>query len=221
MASIGSYLYGVADDAIAVHVYGDSTARLQVGGTAVTLQQESRYPWDGAVAITIAPEMPTHFTLHLRIPGWCAGATLAVNGEAVDVAAAMTDGYVAITRDWAEGDAVRLDLQMRPERFFANPRIRQDLGRVALRRGPLLYCAEETDNLPRSATMTESFEPNLLGGIVTLRAEALRDDAENWHGALYRDVPPKSEGAALTAVPYFAWDNRDGGDMLVWLRDQA
>ena len=227
VASVGSYLYGVADDAVAVHVYGDSTAKLDVGGSPVTLRQESRYPWDGAVSIAVEPETPTRFTLHLRIPGWCAGASLAVNGTAVDVAAATENGYVAITREWASGDAVKLDLEMRPERLYANPRIRQDLGRVALRRGPLLYCAEATDNaggvhglqLPREAAVTDSFEPNLLGGVVTLRAEAARDDAEDWNGTLYRSGPPQSETAALKAVPYYAWDNRDAGDMLVWLRD--
>ena len=229
VASIGSYLYGVANDAIAVHVYGENTAKLTVGGKAVTLTQESRYPWDGAVAIAVAVDSPTRFTLHLRIPGWCSRATLAVNGEALDVAAQTTDGYVAITRDWASGDAVRLDLDMTPQRLYPNPRITADLGRVALRRGPLLYCAEATDNgggvhalkLPRTAPLGERYEPNLLGGVVTLEVEAERDTAADWNGTLYRAEPPRTEPAALKAVPYFAWDNREAGDMLVWLRDAS
>jgi DUF1680 family protein len=229
VASIGSYLYGVADDAIAVHLYGENTAKLVVGGRNVTLTQDSRYPWDGAVGITVTADTPTRFTLHLRIPGWCPAAKLAVNGEAVDVAAHTQDGYVAITREWASGDAVRLDLDMPPQRLYANPSIQADLGRVALRRGPLLYCAEATDNdggvhalkLPRPSRVTERYEPNLLGGVVTLSAEAERDSAADWNGTLYRTDPPATERAALKAVPYFAWDNRDAGDMLVWLRDGA
>ncbi len=114
-----------------------------------------------------------------------------------------------------------------PQRLYANPAIRHDLGRVALRRGPLLYCAEATDNpggvhafkLPRTAALTEGYEPNLLGGVVTLSAEAERDGASDWNGTLYRTDPPVTERATLNAVPYFAWDNRDPGDMLVWLRD--
>ena len=228
VASIGSYLYGVADDAIAVHLYGDSIAKLTVGGKAVTLTQESRYPWDGAVAITVEVDNPTRFTLHLRVPGWCSGATLGVNGEAVDVAAQTTDGYIAIRRDWVSGDNVRLDIEMKPQRLYANPNITADLGRVALRRGPLLYCAEATDNdggvhaltLSRTAQLGEHYEPNLLGGVVTLAAEAERDAAD-WNATLYRADPPHTERATLKAVPYFAWDNRDAGDMLVWLRDAS
>ncbi len=227
VAAIGSYLYGVADDAIAVHVYGDNTARLEVGGQPVTLTQESRYPWDGTVAITMGLTTPTRFTLHLRIPGWCRGATLAVNGVPVDVKAATVDGYVAIAREWVDGDAVRLELAMTAERLYANPEIRQDLGRVALRRGPLLYCAEATDNptgvqrlkIPRSTPLEEAFEPNLLGGLVTLSAKAEADASADWQGTLYRSEPPVTAPAALKAVPYFAWDNREGGEMLVWLRD--
>lgn len=227
VAAIGSYLYGVADDAIAVHVYGDSTAKLEVAGRPVTLTQESRYPWDGAVAIAVEVDQPTRFTLHLRVPGWCRGANLSVNGEPVDVATATTNGYVAVSREWRTGDAVRLDLEMGAERLYAHPEIRQDLGRVALRRGPLLYCVEATDNpagvqrlrVSREASLEEAFEPNLMGGMVTVSAAVTADATDDWNGTLYRSEPPREASAALKAVPYFAWDNREGGDMLVWLRD--
>ena len=228
VASIGSYLYGVADDAVAVHVYGDSTARLQVGGRAVTLTQDSRYPWEGAVAIEVEVEEPTRFTLHLRVPGWCRGARVAVNGAPVDVAAATRDGYVALERSWQAGDKVTLELAMGPERLYANPAVRQDLGRMALRRGPLLYCAEAVDNpggvetlrVPRAAPLREAFEPDLLGGVVTLTGEAGRDDAAGWEGTLYRTDPPQTAPATFKAVPYFAWDNRAPGAMQVWLREE-
>ena len=227
VASVGRYLYGVSDDAVAVHVYGDSTARLEVGGRPVTLTQESRYPWDGAVALAVDVPAPTRFTLHLRVPGWCRGAALSVDGERIDVAAATADGYVALDREWRGGEAVRLDLEMRPERLYAHPAVRQDLGRVALRRGPLLYCAEAVDNpggvqglsVPRAAPLAASFEPDLLGGVVTLTGEGTRDGAAGWDGALYRADPPATEPTPFKAVPYFAWDNRAPGDMQVWLRD--
>jgi DUF1680 family protein len=229
VASIGSYLYGVADDAIAVHIYGENTAELEVGGRRVTLTQESRYPWDGAIGITVGVDSPTRFTLHLRIPGWCPEARLAVNGQAVDIAAHMRDGYVAVAREWGSGDAVRLDLDMEPQRLYPNPNIQADLGRVALRRGPLLYCAESADNdvgvhsikLPRTSQLEARFEPDFLGGAVTLTADVERDSDHNWNGTLYRADPPATVRAALKAVPYFAWGNRDAGDMLVWLRDAS
>jgi uncharacterized protein len=226
VAAIGCYMYGVADDAIAVHLYGDNQARLEVAGRAVRLTQESRYPWDGAVAIAVDVDTPTRFTLHLRIPGWCRKATLSVNGKAVDLAGATADGYAAITREWAKGDRVRLDLDMPVERVRAHPEVRQDVGRIALMRGPLVYCLEGADNpislnrirVPEKAPFESRFEPDLLGGVVTLSARAEADGTADWTDTLYRREPTKAEATPIKAVPYFAWDNREPGEMLVWLR---
>ncbi|MBM2713038.1 glycoside hydrolase family 127 protein [Mesorhizobium caraganae] len=227
VASIGSYFYGLADDALAVHLYGDSTARFDIAGTPVSIVQTSNYPWDGAVSIRVEPDAPVEFTLHLRVPSWCRKATLKVNGAPVDLDAASNDGYAAIRREWQKGDRVELDLDMSISRLFANPQVRQDIGRVALARGPLIYCVEETDNagqlhritLPRTAEIEAHPEPNLLGGVVTLSAIGSRAEAENWGTALYRTEAPAVEQAKLKAVPYYAWDNRDPGEMVVWLRD--
>ena len=227
VASIGSYMYGVADDAIAVHLYGDNTARFEVAGRKVRLTQTSRYPWDGAVAIAVDADTPSRFTLHLRIPGWCRNAALSVNGEAVDLASATRDGYAALTRDWTAGDQVRLDLEMAVERVRAHPEVRQDAGRVALMRGPLLYCLEAADNavglnrlrVPEQARFDCRFEPDLLGGVTTLSADVEANATADWDGALYRREPARTEAAPIKAIPYFAWDNRQPGEMLVWLRD--
>ncbi|MBZ9979331.1 glycoside hydrolase family 127 protein [Mesorhizobium sp. BR-1-1-10] len=227
VASIGSYFYSLADDALAVHLYGDSTARFDIAGTPVTLTQASRYPWDGAVEITVEPQAPVEFTLHLRVPAWSGNAGLAVNGETVDLEDLTSDGYAAIRRRWQKGDRVRLDLEMPIERLYANPEVRQDAGRVALSRGPLIYCVEATDNdsrlhrltLPRTAGIEAHDEPDLLGGVVTLSATAQADAGDGWQDGLYRSDPPARVETRLTAIPYFAWDNREPGEMLVWLRD--
>ncbi|MEI9429819.1 glycoside hydrolase family 127 protein [Mesorhizobium sp. Cs1299R1N3] len=227
VASIGSYFYSLADDALAVHLYGDSAARFDISGVPVTLAQASRYPWDGAVEITVEPQAPVAFTLHLRVPGWSSGARLEINGEAVDLEELTSDGYAAIRRLWAKGDRVRLDLEMPIERLYANPEVRQDAGRVALSRGPLIYCVEATDNdtslhrltLPRTAGIEAHDEPDLLGGVVTLSATAQADAGDGWRDGLYRSEPPAKVETRLTAIPYFAWDNREPGEMLVWLRD--
>jgi DUF1680 family protein len=226
VAAIGSYMYGVADNAIAVHLYGDNTARLETAGRKVTLTQTSRYPWDGAVGIAVDVETPTHFTLYLRIPGWSRSARLSVNGASVDLAAATTDGYAAIARDWARGDEVRLDLDMAVERLHAHPEVRQDAGRIALKRGPLVYCLEAADNaislnrlrVPSRAPFECRFEPGLLQGVATLSADVEADAADDWGRALYRNAAPRTEKASIKAIPYFAWDNRQPGEMLVWLR---
>ncbi|MBZ9696407.1 MULTISPECIES: glycoside hydrolase family 127 protein [unclassified Mesorhizobium] len=227
VASIGSYFYSLADDALAVHLYGDSTARFDIAGTPVTLTQASRYPWDGAVEITVEPQAPVEFTLHLRVPAWSSKAKLDINGEAIDLAEVTSNGYAAIRRQWKKGDRVRLDLEMPIERLYANPEVRQDAGRVALSRGPLIYCVEATDNdsrlhrltLPRTAGIEAHDEPDLLGGVVTLSATAQADAGDGWQDGLYRSEPPARVETRLTAVPYFAWDNREPGEMLVWLRD--
>ncbi|RUY61988.1 glycoside hydrolase family 127 protein, partial [Mesorhizobium sp. M7A.F.Ca.CA.001.09.2.1] len=146
VASIGSYFYSLADDALAVHLYGDSTARFDISGVPVSLTQVSSYPWDGAVDIMLEPRAPVEFTLHLRIPAWSASAGLKINGEAIRLADITSDGYAAIKRTWKKGDNVRLDLEMPIERLYANPQVRQDSGRVALSRGPLIYCVEASDN---------------------------------------------------------------------------
>jgi DUF1680 family protein len=227
VASIGSYFYSLADDALAVHLYGDSTARFDISRTPVSLTQASRYPWDGAVEITVEPRAPVEFTLHLRIPAWSTGAVLKINGEAVKLADVTSDGYAAIRRRWNKGDQVRLDLEMPIERLYANPQVRQDAGRVALSRGPLIYCVEATDNdshlhrvsLPRTASVQARHRPELLGGVVTLSATARADAADGWQSGLYRPEPPATAETRLTAIPYFAWDNREAGEMLVWLRD--
>lgn len=227
VASIGSYFYSLSDDAVAVHLYGDSTARFDITGVPVSLTQASRYPWDGAVEITLAPQAPVEFTLHLRIPAWSTGAELTVNGEPVGLADVTSDGYTAIRRTWKKGDRVLLDLEMPIERLYANPQVRQDAGRVALSRGPLIYCVEATDNdsqlhrltLPRAASVEAQQRPELLGGVVTLSATAQADAGDGWQGGLYRPAPPATTKTRLTAIPYFAWDNREPGEMLVWLRD--
>ncbi|TGV96317.1 glycoside hydrolase family 127 protein, partial [Mesorhizobium sp. M2E.F.Ca.ET.154.01.1.1] len=151
-----------------VHLYGHSTARFEIAGRQVTLVQTSNYPWDGAVAIGIEAEVPVEFTLYLRVPAWCRRAALKVNGKMVDLDTVTSDGYAAIRREWRQGDRVELDLEMSMARVFANPQVRQDIGRVALARGPLIYCVEETDNgaglhriaLPRTARLEAHPEPN-------------------------------------------------------------
>jgi uncharacterized protein len=227
VASIGSYFYGLADDAVAVHLYCDSTSRLEIGGRKVRLTQTTRYPWDGAVAIDIEADKPVHFTLHLRIPGWCRRASLAVNGDAIDLENATKDGYAMIERSWQTGDTVRLDLDMSVERLYANPEVRQDAGRVALRRGPLVYCLEGADNeaplhrlrLPASSRLQAREAADLLGGVVTISASAEAETTEGWNDTLYRTNPPEVSAVQIEAVPYFAWDNRDPGEMLVWVRE--
>ncbi|HEY1722077.1 MAG TPA: beta-L-arabinofuranosidase domain-containing protein [Magnetospirillaceae bacterium] len=225
IASLGRYAYGVAADALAVHLYVGSDLRCTLSGTNVRIAQQTRYPWDGAVSIEVEPETPTSFGLHLRIPGWCKAPSLRVNGQQIDLGS-VEKGYVRIEREWKKGDRVELDLPMIVERIHAHPDIREDAGRVALKRGPLVYCAEACDNaqpvyamtLPADASLAPNFDAQLLGGVVTLRAEAMADAVGEASGSLYRFAPPPRQKAELRAIPYYAWGHRAPGAMQVWLR---
>jgi DUF1680 family protein len=160
----------------------------------------------------------------LRIPGWARGATATVNDA--PVAMATDRGYLSVDRHWRPDDIVTLDLPMPPERIYAHPAVAADVGRVALRRGPLVYCVEEADNasgpvqmlrLPRARGLAQGNRADLLGGIVVVTAEASRVDDATWEDTLYRPAPPAQVPARLVAVPYYLWSNRGTGTMTVWL----
>lgn len=225
VASVGGYFYSTGSDTIAAHLYGGSTARLEVGGRPVTISQTADYPWSGKVRIAVRPDSPTSFTLKLRIPGWTSGEAIRLNGAPVDTAT-KTNGYVELRREWTAGDTVELDLPMPAERIYAHPDVRADVGRVAIRRGPLIYCAEQADHgnlpvmrlrLPRDARLEPMARTDLFDGIITVVADAEAAETEDWDGALYRQAPPKTGDAKLTAIPYYLWCNRGPGQMLVWI----
>ncbi len=225
VASLGQYVYSTGRDEAAVHLYVRGRAQLALAGTNVALTQETNYPWDGAVTIGVAPERASEFTLRLRIPGWCPAAKVSVNGTQVDVASSLDKGYVQLRRRWQPGDRVNLALDMPISRLYAHPDVRADLGRVALKRGPIVYCLEAVDHkvplhriaLPRSAQLQPRFEPELLGGIGTLVGEAVA--VRPTDSTLYAGAPPAFEPVAIRAVPYHIWDHREPGEMSVWLRE--
>ncbi|MCD7060593.1 glycoside hydrolase family 127 protein [Pelagibacterium xiamenense] len=228
VASVGGYFYSTGQDLIAVHLYGGNHAELDVSGRKVALTETSNFPWSGKINLSVDPETPGRFTVKLRIPEWAKGATASINGEVVDIAANLDKGYLAITREWAKGDVITLDLPMAPERIYANPKVRMDLDRVTLRRGPLVYCLEQVDNpdtpvaqltLPRNAAVSVEDRLDLFDGIVVLKAEGKATRTEDWAETLYRTAPPQESATTLTAVPYYLWANREPGPMTVWIRE--
>jgi DUF1680 family protein len=227
LASLGDYVYGQNDDEAVVHLYMASSAQLELGGQAVTLRQQTSYPWDGAVALHVETAQPAQFGLRLRLPAWCTAPRLAVNGAPVDLTGSVERGYARIERVWQNGDIVTLDLPMPVQRVYAHPAVAADAGAVAIQRGPIVYCVEQADNavavdrlaLPRGAALSERFEPELLGGVVTIAGAATALDDAGWDGELYRAAPPASQPAEIKAIPYFAWDHRAPGRMRVWVRE--
>ena len=225
IASVGQYVYSESEGAAAVHLYVQGTGELNVAGQIVKLAQETDYPREDRVKITVTPEKPTSFVLRLRIPGWCRAAAWDVNGQPLATGHRIEKGYLRIEREWSPGDVVELTLPMPIERIESHPAVRQDAGRIALQRGPLVYCLEGVDNgqrlhdlvLPTDPALIPSYEPDLLGGIIVLTGQALRRDDSDWDGQLYRPVRSKQETVPIRAVPYCVWDNREAGEMIVWI----
>ncbi len=227
VASLGRYACSAGAGEVAIHLYAASTTRLQLDGQALTLRQETNYPWDGAVAIHVEAPQPVRCALRLRIPGWCRAATVTVNGERVATRDDAQRGYVRIERTWRQGDRVALDLPMPVERVYAHPAVAEDAGRVALKRGPVVYCLEAVDHaeplhriaLPRGAALTARYEAGLLGGVAVIEGEGRAAVVEDWSDSLYRADGARTRACAIKAVPYCVWDNRAPGAMDVWIRE--
>lgn len=218
-------LYAMGDRAIYVNLYAQSEARAKVAGQAVVLAQETRYPWDGRVRLTVKPDTPTEFAVCLRKPAWCRSWTVRVDGGERP-ARVSGDGYIHLRERWS-GQTITLDLDMPVERVEANPMVQADIGRVALRRGPLVYCLEGVDNgrhvrdlyLPRDTPLDSEFDARLLGGVVKVTGTARRAAGE-WDQRLYRPAELSGD-VPFTAVPYYAWANREPGEMVLWLPEAA
>jgi len=230
LASLPGYVYTTSDKGLWVHLYatGTATAALTDVGV-VTLRQQTNYPWDGEITLTIDPPDVALFSLFLRVPKWAEGASVTVNDEVIG-APVRPGHYMEIRRQWAQGDVIRLTLPLAVRLLSSHPYVINNRDRVALVRGPLVYCVEAADHpgvdpwdlvLSTDAAWRVEREPDLLGGIMVLRTEDARARVDDgWEGQLYRSFDTPSAATTrvpLTAIPYYVWANRDAGPMQVWL----
>jgi DUF1680 family protein len=239
MASIGSYIYAKAGDEIYVNLFVGSKGAVKLDGNTVHITQETRYPWEGKVRMTVEPEKTGKFSVLVRIPEWARNTplpsdlyryndptdekpVLSLNGSAVEYE--LENGYARLERRWKAGDVIELNLPMPVHKVLARDKVRDDRNRVSIERGPLVFCAEWPDNggkalnivVPDGAKLTSEFRPDLLNGIqvVTGRVSAV---VRGEDGVSKKTVPHD-----LTAIPYYAWANRGMGEMTVWLpRDES
>ena len=178
LPSIGNYIYASSDDALWVNLYIGNTGQIRIGETDILLTQETDYPWDGSVKLTISTSQPLEKEIRLRIPNWCKTYDLSINGKRINVS--EEKGY-AVIKDWKSQDVIALDMDMPVEIVAADPHVKENFGKRAIQRGPLVYCMEEIDNpeyfdqiqLSPSTTFQTAFVSDILNGIKTIKDAAL------------------------------------------------
>ena len=236
--SIPGYIYAEKGNAIYVNLFISGTGNLTVNNKAVKITQQNNYPWDGALAFIVDPASAMNLDINIRIPGWAQNeavpsdlyryqkssaqkAAIKVNGAPVNYR--IEKGYAVLTRKWKKNDKVEVTLPMDVRRVIANEKLADDNGKIALQRGPIMYCAEWKDNngqagniiIPKDAEFKFEYEQNLLNGVTVLRAD-VRSITVDVSG---QNV--STQNAVLTAIPYYAWANRGKGEMMVWFPEQV
>jgi len=227
-SSLPGYFYSTSPEGVWVHLYDNSRLdwRLE-DGRKFALEQKTKYPWEDTVEITVSPEAPAEFAVFLRIPGWCKKPSVTVNGERAGEA--QPGSYFKLERTWKAGDTIQLKMPMPVSLQECDPRVRENLGSVAIQRGPVVYCLESVDNadvpirdveLDVVAELSAEFKPDLLGGVTIIRGKGSHPASGVDRGPLYRplgSVKLKTQPTDLTAIPYYAWANRGPSHMEVWI----
>ena len=226
LSSIGGYAYEYNEKEFFMNMFIGGSMHAVLDGKENQFKVETDYPWNGDVKIQIENEEDTAFTYAIRVPGWCRSYTLKLNGEAVSCP--VENGYLLLERCWKNQDEIVFSMEMPVELVAANPRVREDIGKVAVMRGPVVYCLEEADNgdqlqelyLNENPEFAVKYEKDLLKGVVTLTTEGKRLSEEEWdEKTLYKTYAGrKFEPQTLKFIPYYAWTNRTVGEMLVWVR---
>ena len=237
--SVPGYVYATQGDDLFINLFVQNEAEIQTDSHAVRVKQETEYPWDGKIAIAVDPEKTKAFTVSIRIPGWARNQPVPsdlysyskaydetprvqVNGETQDFM--VENGFVRIDREWKKGDTIAVDFPMPVRRVLSNENVAENQGRVALERGPLVYCAEWVDNggsvtnivLEDDVALESRFSENLIHGVMGIYGgtSSLKYDKDG--------KTPKRVDHEFTAVPYYAWAHRGQGEMMVWLaRDES
>lgn len=232
--SVPGYMYAVKSGDVYVNLFANSTSSISVNNKDFEIVQENNYPWDGNLTFKINPKSPVTARLLIRIPGWArqeampsnlytfinrqtAEIPITVNGKKVDYT--IEKGYAVLSRAWKQGDVVNVVLPMEVQKVTSNQKVENNIGRIALQRGPLVYCAEWADNfgmtsnlvLPVNASFTTAYESNMLNGVTVLKSEAVAVSVDTDKNSVTSKVQP------FVAIPYYAWAHRGKGEMTIWL----
>jgi DUF1680 family protein len=222
IASLGNYVHSFQKDSLYTHLYIGSQAKLNLGGADVSVKIETNYPWEEQVNISFEMNRKAKFKYGLRIPGWCKKYSIRLNSA--DVSYNVEDGYAFIDREWSGGDKITVVFDMPVAFLRSNPHVRENTGKIAVMRGPIVYCAEEEDNgdelfrfhVGNPADISVTRKNELLEGVTTISFTGKREKA--WaEDTLYSTGEASLEDKKIVLIPYYSWANRNEGEMAVWL----
>lgn len=224
ITSVPGYIYSTSSEGIWVHLYTSNIAEFEVNGSEIKIEEDTNYPWDGLIEFKISGN--TRFKLFLRKPDWVKEFYVTVNGEKIQPP--IEKGYLVLDKEWHDGDKVKLEFNMEPEILESHPSVKANIGRVAIRRGPIIYCVEYADNpwgdvwdleIPKDADLGEEYR-DILGGIVIVKGKGYLNGPNNWN-KLYlplKEANSIKREVEFIAIPYYAWANREPGPMEVWIK---
>lgn len=228
LAEVSNYAYSVSDKGVWINLYGANELKTALkDGSSLLVSQETVYPWNGDIKLTVKESSKNPFSFFLRIPGWASKASIMVNGKTLETPA--TPGtYAEINRKWKKGDVISLNIPMEAELIAANPLVEENRNQIAVKRGPVVYCAESVDmpqgtsvfslTIPASAQFKAvplQFEASKM---MALEADVKMVKAQNWTNQLYQKINTQAEPVKIKLIPYYAWGNRGHvAEMSVWL----
>jgi DUF1680 family protein len=227
VAEVNGYAYSRTDGAVWINLYGGSTLSTELAGKPLRLTQQTNYPWDGRVRVTIDRCPDSEFALKLRIPGWADAARIRLNGTAAN-AKPVPGTYSDIRRRWKPGDVLELEMRMPARLMESHPLVEENRNQVAVKRGPIVYCLESPDLpegvrvddvvVPADTELTAYYAADLLQGVGVVEANVLVRPSGDWSNTLYRPLQHVSEKKIrVRFIPYYAWSNRGKSEMTVWL----
>lgn len=226
LTSLGKYIYTIFNNTIYTHLYMSNQADVLINNNKVSIKQQTNYPWAGNIKITLNTQKSSNFGIAFRLPEWCYSYIVKVNKVAVEYK--VLDGYIYIIKEWSKTNEIEINFNMEIQEIVANPNIKDDLGKVAIQRGPFIYALEEEDNgknlhlisLPKLAKYEYEFDPKLLGGVGKIKVMAKKLVIDNsWDGLLYRSDRKHAtyKECEITFIPYYSWANRSVGEMRVFI----
>lgn len=225
ITAIPGYMYSTSPEGVWVHLYASNISEFEINGSKVVIEEKTDYPWSGIIEFKISGN--TRFKLFLRKPSWAKDLSLSVNGNTVQPI--LENGYIVVDRVWQNCDIVKLELNIKPELMESHPNVKANVGRVAIRRGPVIYCVESADNpwgdvwdleISKDAELEEEYR-DILGGVVVVKGKGYLNDPENWNNLYLTVKEAKSlkKEVEFIAIPYYAWANREPGPMEVWIKN--